>query len=370
MKNIQNLLRIAAFGIIISTLCIFTTESQEIIHEGFDNGKTAPTGWTFKVGGTYTSASSSGDAIPSIKLSATGNFIETCDFSNANEFSFMMKGASADPASALVILYKSEETWIKLDSITNIPNTKKTLKYSLSENATKLRFTYYKIKGNIAFDDLIIKKSEQIIDTIPPKFINQSPKLIYKSSTSTICSICLDKPGKAYYILTSADCQAPTIPDFLDTSKYNNTCFLKAGIINLGNKTDTSISFSGLKTDVSYCIYWYTSSLTGESKNGTIIKSDFKNSTIVKDLNDLSESIHIWPNPADKILNIKLPLGLQGAEISIEMISTIGRVFHPKIIGNEIETKLLVGELHNGIYWLVIRNGIKNNSTMVIVKNK
>ncbi len=259
MKNIQNLLQKAAFSLILSAICHLTIEGQEIIHEGFDNGTTAPPGWTIKAGGTYASATNSGAAIPSIKLSATGNYIETCDFKNANECSFWIKGVSIDTISALLVQCKSEGYWINLDSITNLTNSKKTLTYTLPDSSTKLRFTYYKSKGNLAFDDLIFKNSVPVKDTVPPAFIDNSPVLINKTDSSATYNINTDKPGTIFYFLTTPDFQSISLADLINQSGN----VLKNGKIILINNTDTSITINGLEKNKKYCIHW-VSSLSNE----------------------------------------------------------------------------------------------------------
>ena len=199
MKNIEKFIQKAAFGFIFSILCILSIQSQEIIHEGFDNGTIVPEGWNIKAGGTYTTTSNSGNAVPSIKLSETGNFIETKDFIGGNECTFWLKGVSIDSISSLVILSKTKGNWEKIDSITKLTNSKKILTYSLPDSTTKLRFIYFKGKGNLAFDDLVVRKRVQVIDTLPPAFLDKSPLILDKNDSSAEFKIKLDNSSNVYF---------------------------------------------------------------------------------------------------------------------------------------------------------------------------
>ncbi len=234
--------------------------SQELIHEGFDSGLVAPAGWDIKAGGVYTSVSGSGSAPPSIKLSASGDYIETCSFSNATECSFLIKGYSVDSLSMLAVYFNSGDEWIILDSIKPLPKTKKILVLPLPADAQKLKFVYNKSKGNLAFDDLIVKNTNYNADTLPPVFIKNSPKLTAFSDTSAMFSISISKPGLVYYIITSKGCPVPGNNDFFNFNNYNSACIVDTGIFKLKYNTDTTIIIKNLLMGTDYVGYWLTSS--------------------------------------------------------------------------------------------------------------
>ena len=136
-----------------SSLNIF---SQEIINEGFDKDTIAPNGWIFSIGGTYSTSGYSGTNVPAIKFDESDQFVETKSFTGANKLSFFVRGNNTDSLSAMVIKFKADDRWYKLDSILNLPKTKSILTRELPDNCTKIRFVYYKSKGNLSFDDIII----------------------------------------------------------------------------------------------------------------------------------------------------------------------------------------------------------------------
>lgn len=157
MKKISFLLIFQLIATIIN--------GQLILKNNFDSGLSSEGGWAIKAGGTYASESSSGEAPPSIKLSVTGNFVETADFTGATNLFFWLKGSATDTLSALVISQKVGDNWMLLDSMVKIKRTEKIYHYTLSENVNKLRFTYYKSAGNLALDDIVLEGPVHPVDS-------------------------------------------------------------------------------------------------------------------------------------------------------------------------------------------------------------
>jgi hypothetical protein len=138
--------------------------SQEIIHESFDNGLIAPDEWIFSISNIYTTTPYAGTLAPALKFENTGQFIETKTFSNASSVSFFARGINTEN-SALTIYFQTKFKWYLLDSITEIPTQKGSSVFSraLPDTCTKLKFSYFKTKGNISFDDLIVTASNTSI---------------------------------------------------------------------------------------------------------------------------------------------------------------------------------------------------------------
>jgi len=298
------------FLIILNLFCGLKLHCQELIHEGFDSGKVAKPGWIIKATDVYHSTSASGVAVPSIQLGATGNYIETCQFASATECSFFIKGYSVDSISALVIYYQVDKIWLKLDSLTHLPTVKKVLVLSVPDSAQKLRFTYFKSSGNLAFDDLIVRNTRHEKDTIPPVFKNASPKVISLSDTSALFSISINKPGVVHFIIAPENCSAPENNELLNFKLYNSACLIDSGIINFINNTDTLALIKGLKPGSVYKSYWLASSvsqdtaLTGASKMSKIslpkINYDLFFSEIIKGSGN-NKAIEIFNPSADTV---------------------------------------------------------------------
>lgn len=125
--------------------------------EGFNGGTTAPAGWTFTaIGGTYTTAGNFGVSSPSLQFDATGDAVETPTLSLPSSLSFWIKGQTTNASSALTVTQYDGSSWTTLATVTNLPTTGTTKTYSLSSNITKIKFTYTKSTGNLAFDDVEI----------------------------------------------------------------------------------------------------------------------------------------------------------------------------------------------------------------------
>ena len=132
------------------------------VTESFDDvgskGTPLPNGWSGTASGNYTSAASSGNAIPSIGLKSDGEYIQTPTFDAITEISFMYRFASAAVGSSLVVSYMKDGVWSNFEKIDYVNTTKTTCTYSFEpdENVQAFRFTYNKVSGNLAIDDVVI----------------------------------------------------------------------------------------------------------------------------------------------------------------------------------------------------------------------
>ncbi|MGC3978418.1 MAG: endonuclease [Paludibacteraceae bacterium] len=141
--------------------------------EGFDivigtTGKPLPAGWTATASGSYNTTASSGAAIPSMQLKNSGEWLQTPVYSDIiTKLSFMYRFPSSATGSYLKIEAQNTSGWTKIDSISYAGSTSKYFPtYSLSPNAayTTVRFTYTKVAGNLALDDISIMHGK--VDTV------------------------------------------------------------------------------------------------------------------------------------------------------------------------------------------------------------
>ncbi|MDD4489976.1 MAG: lamin tail domain-containing protein, partial [Paludibacter sp.] len=141
---------------------------EKTIVEGFDNigsnGKPLPEGWSGTASGSYTTAASSGVDVPSLQLKNTGEYVQTKEFPHlVKSFSFMYRFPSSGTGSYFILQALQGENWIKIDSIA-YSNTSKyypTYNFTIEDNVTAFRITYYKITGNFALDDFSITYGNQ-----------------------------------------------------------------------------------------------------------------------------------------------------------------------------------------------------------------
>ena len=129
-------------------------EAGVLVSEGFDNGTTAPAGWTFTfINGTYTSAGNYGTAAPSLKMTNTGAAVQTPALSNPTNVTFWLKGQTAT-GSSLLLEAASGGAWSTITNVAALPTTGTTYACPLATSVTNLRFTYTKSAGNLSFDDV------------------------------------------------------------------------------------------------------------------------------------------------------------------------------------------------------------------------
>ena len=137
--------------------------SAALIDEGFDGFDTGtrPSGWTFTNCNlntdTYTTAGNYGAASPSIKLDATGDSIETGEFTNPDWLRFWVKGQGAMGTAGLLVEEYYSADWHTLSDISVLSTTGTTLgDFYLASAATRLKFTFTRSTAGLAFDDLYL----------------------------------------------------------------------------------------------------------------------------------------------------------------------------------------------------------------------
>jgi len=124
--------------------------------EEFDDGTTAPAGWTFtNIGGTYTTATNYGNSSPALKMDATGDIVETATVTSPSQLTFWYKGQGTSDGSASLLVEGWDGSWNTIENITNLLTTGTTKTYNSGLSSySKFRFSYTKSSGNLAFDDV------------------------------------------------------------------------------------------------------------------------------------------------------------------------------------------------------------------------
>lgn len=143
------------------------------VFEGFDgvgsNGKPLPEGWSGTASANYTTTTSSGIAIPSLQLRNAGEFVQTKVYPYpVKSLSFMYRFPSSGTGSYFILQAFTGENWEKIDSVA-YSNTSKyypAYSFSVEDNVTAFRITYYKVSGNFALDDFSVTYGNQEINYI------------------------------------------------------------------------------------------------------------------------------------------------------------------------------------------------------------
>jgi len=174
-----------------------TTGGSSSLTEGFNNGITAPAGWTFtNIATTYTSAGNFGLASPSVKLDASGDAVETATLASAaTQLSFWCKGNSTNTSSSLLIEGNNGTSWVTIDTYSPLPTTGTTKTYSSSStpslpaNIVAFRFSYSKSTGNLAFDDVNITSGGSV-----PSFVTGYNDLSVSGTSQSVTGLTASTP--------------------------------------------------------------------------------------------------------------------------------------------------------------------------------
>lgn len=191
-----------------------------LIDEHFDAGTTPPAGWTFTgIASTYTSVSSYGRRSPSLKLDDSGDVVETVSFANGTNLSFWIKGQGTDASSALLVQGLSGASWGTIANLAPLPVTGTTNVLPLGASITKLRFTYTKSAGNLAFDDVIVNglSSGGAPGGTPPAFQAVPAQYVAASNTLQFSVSATPSDGD---IVTLAMSNAPAGAAFASTNEF------------------------------------------------------------------------------------------------------------------------------------------------------
>ncbi len=163
-------------------LDVFSTSGQanKTETEGFDlvgaGGTPLPTGWSGTASGNYTSATSSGLAIPSISLKNNGETLITKLYdAPVTKLTFMYRFASTGTGSSLKLEASQNEQWQQIANYPYVNTTKAypTFDFTTTQNYRQFRFTYTKSSGNLAIDD--VQATYGKLDTV---FVERNKEVI------------------------------------------------------------------------------------------------------------------------------------------------------------------------------------------------
>jgi len=140
------------------------TEGTSVIKEGFNNGLIPPLGWTINAESVISQIKYSGDSIPSIQLSNTGDSIQTEIFNfPVTEFSFFIRSMGEISGQVKVEAWDGT-TWSLLENIDVTSSLFTTKSYSLqeSDNYAQFRIIFKKGIASVAIDDVAVKLAQNV----------------------------------------------------------------------------------------------------------------------------------------------------------------------------------------------------------------
>ena len=137
-----------------------------VLSEGFDNFNTGvrPSGWSFTGIGSsdvYTTATNFGLASPSLRFNATNDKVTSASFpsDSTSLLTFWLRGIDTAATSSLKVEEFYSSVWRNLATIQPLP-TYGTIAgpFPLNSNTTQVRFTYNRHAGEVALDDVRVRR--------------------------------------------------------------------------------------------------------------------------------------------------------------------------------------------------------------------
>lgn len=172
-----------------------TSEGNSQLTEGFDNGLTAPVGWTINATSVFSQENYAGEAVPSIQLNNTGDSIQTEIFDfPVTEFSFFIRSIG-EISGKITVEANNGTDWIVLDNF-NVTSTLNTTKsYNIQESTAyrQFRIIYKKGIASVSIDDVNVKFS---------RLIDYKTRNLWVTGTSAPVHLIL--PGTTYYYSVKA----------------------------------------------------------------------------------------------------------------------------------------------------------------------
>ncbi len=192
----------------VSAYPAFASSTTATLNEGFNNGITPPSGWTF-TNNIKSSTSSFGAASPSLEFTATSARVITKQLTGAaNSLKFWLKGLNTDKESSLLIEGFDGNTWKKITTLTNLNKNGVSRTFNatsnppLAHNFIQFRFTYTKKAGTLAFDDVSINYNNHV-----SSFVKGYNNVAVKSNLRVVTGL---TPGTNYYYRVRAETGSTT----------------------------------------------------------------------------------------------------------------------------------------------------------------
>lgn len=178
--------------------------------EGFNKGLNTPSGWDINASLLTTSANYSGDSVPAIQFTNTGNYIQTENYLvPVSGFSYFVR-SMAEPNGRLLLEAWDETKWNVIDNSVVNSSLKETKSFTFNKNLNYLQFklTYTNTSGYVAIDDMTASFDKNIT------YIKQNKWT--KATSDTLIDLISNRYH--YYKVRASDRKI----DYTQTIKYEN----------------------------------------------------------------------------------------------------------------------------------------------------
>jgi PKD repeat protein len=410
-------------------LLTFVNSQAQLVRlsNGFDNyiGSTAtvPAGWHITWNSTsspsyYITAGNYGTAIPSYKFGVTQDTIASPYFLSGDTLSFWCKGQGAFSTQNVLSIYISEDsiTWNQLLVLDSLSVTGTIISVPLPCSAHYLKFIYYQVSGNLAFDDVKVTMTNYFpvaIPTTPLNFYCEGDIIcFFDQSTMAGCdSICSRQwdfgdgtppntqmnPCHYYavtgtYVVTliviacngNADTSlfpvtvSPTpVSQFSDSNTTGTiVSFNDLSSVSSGNIVTWQWDFGDMNFSAQQNPTHFYSSIGTYYVCLTVVSNDGCTNTVCDSVNVIgvgtneygfSKEISVGPNPANDKLFI-ISYSSYGIEV-IDILNTMGQsVLKHQTTNDKRQITLDVSQLSDGIYFLTLNTGPKIFFRKIVVE--
>ncbi|MFA7253185.1 MAG: hypothetical protein WC107_01365 [Patescibacteria group bacterium] len=194
----KSLIYLLTFMLVVPTWLVIGmspehAKAASLIYEHFDQEVFgAPDGWTFTSGiSEYTGATSYKSAPRSLALKETGDQVYTTLISGASNLYFWTKGMAISPDSYLLIEGTADQqNWDEVGKLSNITNSGVNQHLSLPSDLYKLRFTYHKVAGGVALDDVeVTSLPKPVLNSTVSGATNVSPIPVSASFSDDVTGV-------------------------------------------------------------------------------------------------------------------------------------------------------------------------------------
>lgn len=206
-----------------------------------------PLGWSTTASATYAMSGNCGAAVPSLRLSKSGQTLETCEYSDGiSGISFWMRGVSTAAGDYVLVEGLGDgDVWSEISRETVSTATGgATASPSIPEGIRAIRLTSVQSKGSIAIDDVTVSHGTAYSNKPLEAYNNLS------TGTATSCNVTGLQPETPYvFIVRASDGTLMSMP----SEEVSLRTDVAAGISDISAEGTLTVTVNGLTATVSGC---------------------------------------------------------------------------------------------------------------------